>query len=722
MERLAAYYFANQEERQRMRDEAVRGARVALDFVGQGLQSAYERATTMSGDAPITDDTLAPYAYAPLPTKSSIRLLSFSPDEKFGYACSLESFELALAPSFLALSYTWGNPIQFPWLEQSFTTKNEAKWHTHYDQEFYFKIDGRVVPLKPGRNLDHALRRLRDADESLMGCRYLWVDALCINQEDKPEQTSQMLMMGEIYQRATKVVAWLGKDFVSTGRAIKSLEELRKIPRERHAEMQVMDMTGEDVYAQLGIKPLNMLDWTSLTGLLMRGWFSRVWIVQEAIFARHIVFVCGKSVISADLIYEVSKMLVFTGWSNQLIQQYMPELASTQMAPPGGYAGVALMREELKSPNKPSPLNIMAAMRSRQATKPEDSVYGLLNVLALAMGREPETMLVLPDRTTPLEEIMQNTTLMISRYEKNLTFLHQVQEPALRTIQGCASWTVNWGQRMAPYSLIMASALESSWNPSGRPEKAGSDSSLPGRLRFKAAKIGEIDELSPDTESLQGDLSAWLDFALRLRNMNYGTQTDEGLTSIVWRTTLADSAMGQHPAPPGMGETFMLNYLEMYHQRTDPLSSSEKQVEDAMLYDRIEALNEADPGGCFPPAPRLPEYLLLLRGELEDSHPLHQSFLESRMEHLQMAAALSPQLHNVMTNRRLARTSDNFLAVVPTSSQVGNGVWVLPGMATPFVFQGDTMGEFEFVGEAYVHGIMHGEISSRLQFKDVTLR
>ena len=37
----------------------------------------------------------------------------------------------------------------------------------------------------------------------------LWVDALCINQEDNAERARQVKLMGEIYSTAQKVLVWL---------------------------------------------------------------------------------------------------------------------------------------------------------------------------------------------------------------------------------------------------------------------------------------------------------------------------------------------------------------------------------------------------------------------------------------------------------------------------------------------------------------------------------
>ena len=40
--------------------------------------------------------------------------------------------------------------------------------------------------------------------------RILWVDAVCVNQSDFKEQSTQVAMMLEIYARAEQVNIWLG--------------------------------------------------------------------------------------------------------------------------------------------------------------------------------------------------------------------------------------------------------------------------------------------------------------------------------------------------------------------------------------------------------------------------------------------------------------------------------------------------------------------------------
>ncbi|KAJ8121454.1 hypothetical protein ONZ43_g2099 [Nemania bipapillata] len=89
---------------------------------------------------------------------------------------------LARAPRYLALSYAWGC-----------AERNRV-------------IIVNNLKLRVSKNLYEALLALRP---SL--CRFLlWVDYICINQEDEAEKAWQVSMMRDIYARADRVLAWLG--------------------------------------------------------------------------------------------------------------------------------------------------------------------------------------------------------------------------------------------------------------------------------------------------------------------------------------------------------------------------------------------------------------------------------------------------------------------------------------------------------------------------------
>ncbi|KAF2208887.1 hypothetical protein CERZMDRAFT_8174, partial [Cercospora zeae-maydis SCOH1-5] len=60
--------------------------------------------------------------------------------------------------------------------------------------------------FKIKKTLRDALRRLRKRSDP----RALWIDAICINQIDAQEKSSQLALLGRIYSNAAEVLIWLG--------------------------------------------------------------------------------------------------------------------------------------------------------------------------------------------------------------------------------------------------------------------------------------------------------------------------------------------------------------------------------------------------------------------------------------------------------------------------------------------------------------------------------
>lgn len=99
-------------------------------------------------------------------------------------SCRLNIVSLNDSPTFEALSYRYGQPTHGPDIH----------------------LDGSTFEVR--KNLGDALCHLRHK----MRPRVIWIDALCINQDDDFEKAVQIQLMGRIYSTATQVVVWLGLD------------------------------------------------------------------------------------------------------------------------------------------------------------------------------------------------------------------------------------------------------------------------------------------------------------------------------------------------------------------------------------------------------------------------------------------------------------------------------------------------------------------------------
>lgn len=150
-------------------------------------------------------ETLPPLQYQPLPDDGQawIRLLILKPSvsREAPLVCSLASLVQGDIP-YEALSYAWGSQTeQLPLIVDCLATPNDAK-----DEWDVVPGDPTVVSIT--RNLHTALLQLRHAKRF----RFLWVDAVCINQDDLDEKQEQIRMMGSIYAEAgQRTVVWLGE-------------------------------------------------------------------------------------------------------------------------------------------------------------------------------------------------------------------------------------------------------------------------------------------------------------------------------------------------------------------------------------------------------------------------------------------------------------------------------------------------------------------------------
>jgi len=133
------------------------------------------------------------------------------------------------------------------------------------------------------RNLRDALYNIRDSSR-IIG---LWVDAICINQQDDNERNQQVALMGQIYSVAQHTVIYLGQSSPVIDAVFEKTAELgRKCNSWKTicSDEQGVDEKSHEPYMKL------------VAGeLLARPWFTRVWVFQELVISRDPWVQCGKS-------------------------------------------------------------------------------------------------------------------------------------------------------------------------------------------------------------------------------------------------------------------------------------------------------------------------------------------------------------------------------------------------------------------------------------------
>lgn len=192
-------------------------------------------------------------------------------------------------PDYEALSYTWE------------AKDNEPK-EALYDQ--YILLDGGLHYVRP--NLSDALHALRQSES-----RLIWVDNLCIDQDNKSEKEQQIGMMAEIYQRAVRVIVWLG-DTANIYRGDNFCVDNAPVFHSFLVETATNEgcfIPPEETRTTRGSRNtdhrmslISSVDFEALYYWTNSRYWRRVWVVQELVFAKALTVQLGTISLEWDLL------------------------------------------------------------------------------------------------------------------------------------------------------------------------------------------------------------------------------------------------------------------------------------------------------------------------------------------------------------------------------------------------------------------------------------
>ena len=166
---------------------------------------------------------------------------------------SLEICNLDDTPEYDALSYMWG--------------PKEPKHSIQVDNEPFL--------LRP--NIYSFLLRLRLPDRP----RRLWLDAVCIDQNNIEERGHQVSLMRDIYRLCRECLAWLGE---SEDRGGEVIEILRRSPVDAQGMADLNNLIGQLYHARLT---------DAFKKFLCHPYWSRVWMIQETTLPDKVTVHCG---------------------------------------------------------------------------------------------------------------------------------------------------------------------------------------------------------------------------------------------------------------------------------------------------------------------------------------------------------------------------------------------------------------------------------------------
>ncbi|KAI8265390.1 Heterokaryon incompatibility protein 6, OR allele [Colletotrichum sp. SAR11_239] len=293
---------------------------------------------------------------------------------------------------FLALSYVWGPPTPIQ----------------------YIFLNGHQFPVGP--NLFQALLHLRPNERIRQGFK-LWIDAICINQEDIAERSAQVGRMRDIYAAAWQVVIWLGPEADDSELGVSALSWIAVRNRTSspydgfYRESTKIDARPLFIIWGTFKSPLKKTVYKALFSLLSRPYWQRMWILQEVAMARpDAPVVCGKSCLPWRDIHEAATFISNdeTRFGRELVGSTRPrildswsfEFARDRVVQERDWSSERMwnllmdmtkaqenQKEIAPEEDKRHPFEVLQPLvlaRDAKITEEKDRVYGVLGIRAIA--------------------------------------------------------------------------------------------------------------------------------------------------------------------------------------------------------------------------------------------------------------------------------------------------------------------------------------------------
>lgn len=400
------------------------------------------------------------YNYEPLSAeKNEIRLLRISGGPDSTIAATISKTSLDEDPAFNALSYVWGNVEG----SKSITLAGES-----------FAVT---------ENLFVALSHLvKDVD---VASQLIWIDAVCINQNDVHERNHQVPLMGRIYSEAKAVYAWLGSGSKGVELGMRLARSMGATLVESYGYTPSMsfsthpghkdvtwllDQRIEALFAEFRtmqqsdgsdelVRPLDAVEQLFSTGL---PYWERVWTFQELLLATSAVLVYGGQKCRFADACELQQFFhafdadAAGGRPAAMAPDIWAFAAAASTVDAFLNVTVVRLAATLHKSGAAPPMSRLTAFalatRFRRSWDPRDKIYGLLAAAGVAMPVEYNSPVAAVYNAVADQVLSSDVELLDSMLENAGRCMQTTTYPGLR------SWATEWDTNSV--SFMQAGGLQ----------------------------------------------------------------------------------------------------------------------------------------------------------------------------------------------------------------------------------------------------------------------
>lgn len=622
------------------------------------------------------------YQYQPLQFHMSyFRLLRVNTDLSSSNVGDLVTFQLESAPPYYALSHFWG-PL---------------------DQDTHIVVQEQHVSVSAEFSLK--MRKLREfatgADPVLSPpLKFIWIDTLCINQQDATERGHQVQLMGQIYKRSVRTLIWLGPQDRGSAHAWRLMDDIYNIFRAECPTAESLDDIPPCMYSihnKHGLPPWEHRVWNDLRRLFELRWFTRIWVIQEVVHSQK-----EPIIIHGDAVYSWDRLGWAASWLRRKGYLRLPHMPQSMH---NVDALCSLRRAAGRGIHWPLDALISFTQIKFHATDQRDKVYSLLGLSAECQDPSNIPEDLRPDYNITVEQTYMKVGRFLLRQGGSLALLTRTRGTSgsltwarrLHNLTDLPSWCPDWSDFDGYNTYIRTSFSWLGYSDTSRAPCLGfpRNYNASARLRLKMHD-GDTGQNYASSLRLSGIRVTQLVHAARFNQFSMSKEQFYRSFNHTMRRILNEAASllrtGQNIT------SWIENFVKATTAEQYQLSQSslDKNLSDCCMYltDLVETKDEI--GSLLPQTSS---------GHVESLRQLFPNATDGNPENYVSLARI------FCYNRVFFITSNGQMGIGPSDSAIGDTVAVMFGGGVPYLMRPHRKASnaWQLVGESYIPGLMHGE-------------